>query len=346
MDINHGDEFEFLLVDSFIRCPLQARTLLSAIRLGLIQTLAAPLSPNLLHAISYETGVSPTKLRLLLATLIQGSVVEIVDGQYVLSEAFRRVRKYEDLIAGKIALSCSVVGDYLESLEIFLTNPERFQETSTLFNLFDYSACLEITEESCARTAQWMDYTTVLSKYEARAFIKKVSLAGYERLLDIGGNSGEFAYRLCEAYPKLRGCVADLPVVCHLGSQYMQTLPQLPVPIGFVPWDLRSQAIPGGFDLLTFKSILHDWPEEYVLRLLHEAHEVLSPGGSVVIFERSAWDFSTTPIDFSNLPVALFCDSYRPSGFYLRMLYSREWSSIRSFTLRLDTPFMLLIATR
>jgi SAM-dependent methyltransferase len=337
---------DYLLGDQFIRCPIQASTLISAMRMGVLQRIDACKNTKQLRQFALESGIAYNKLILMLAMLARSGVLDNSDGNYKLTKSFQRALKFTDLIFEKVRFSNLIAEDYLGNTEAFFRGSAWFQESSKIFELFDYSSCIELSKTNLSKTASWMNYTTTLTKYESGAFLSKIDLSGYRRMIDVGGNSGEFAYRLCSAYPCLRAVVADLPVVCHLGKRHLQALQDGQHVVDFMPWDLRQYPLPGGFDLISFKSVLHDWPEDHVIGLLQEAYDSLPLGGSVVIFERQTWDYLKTPIDFSNLPIALFCDSYRDPGIYIRMLLTRAWQSIRVFTLQLDSTFMLLLATK
>ena len=49
-----------------------------------------------------------------------------------------------------------------------------------------------------------------------RALPDVVDLAGRRRMLDVGGNSGEFLLQVCRRNPELQGTVIDLPLVCDV----------------------------------------------------------------------------------------------------------------------------------
>merc|ERR1712228_59389 len=49
--------------------------------------------------------------------------------------------------------------------------------------------------------------------------------------------------------------------------------------------DFFLDAFPSQVDLVFFSNILHDWPEETNMMLLHKAYDSLSDGGRIVISE-------------------------------------------------------------
>lgn len=56
-----------------------------------------------------------------------------------------------------------------------------------------------------------MTITTRLTRHEALVCMKYHDFGQYRRMLDVGGNSGEFALQVCRRHPDLRATVLDLP---------------------------------------------------------------------------------------------------------------------------------------
>jgi SAM-dependent methyltransferase len=199
--------------------------------------------------------------------------------------------------------------------------------------------------ENYQRTRTWMRLTTALTRYEAQAALTVHDFGSARNMLDIGGNSGEFVLQLCRKHPQLRATVLDLPLVCDVGQEHV-----LPEPeherIRFLKGDARSDPIPPGHDLITFKSMLHDWPEEAAGQFLAKAADALVPGGSIVIFERGPLDFSAGLPPFSAIPTLLFFRSYRPASVYVRLLGMLGLRDVEVTELELESPFFLVKATK
>ena len=71
-----------------------------------------------------------------------------------------------------------------------------------------------------------MRFTTALTRYESGACIANHDFSPYERMLDVGGNSGEFALRVCQRHSRLRATVYDLPLVCDIGERHVRAEPE------------------------------------------------------------------------------------------------------------------------
>jgi len=177
-------------------------------------------------------------------------------------------------------------------------------------------------------------YCTCLELYD---------FAGHRRVLDVGGNSGEFLLQLCRRHPQLAGTVFDLPLVCDIGMEHVLGEPE-GSRIGFVKGDVRTDPLPSGHDLVAFKSMLHDWPPSEAERFLARAAHALEPGGSIVIFERGPLCVAATP-GFGLLPILLFFRSYRGPQAYAAQLQTLGLTcEVRE--IQLDTPFFLLAASK
>jgi hypothetical protein len=138
--------------------------------------------------------------------------------------------------------------------------------------------------------------------------------------------------------------VVDLPLVCDIGLEHVLEHPEHPR-IRFLARDVRTQPLPTGFDAISFKSMLHDWPEADALAFLEKAAAAVEPGGRLLLFERGPLEMRSVP-PFSALPVMLFFRSYRPASVYMRHLQALGLQDVQRQDISLDTPFYLVSARR
>jgi ubiquinone/menaquinone biosynthesis C-methylase UbiE len=191
----------------------------------------------------------------------------------------------------------------------------------------------------------WMRLTTALSRYEAEAVEMLHDFSAHQRMLDVGGNSGEFALRLCRRNPGLRATIFDLPMVCEIGMEHVLGEPEHDR-MGFIKGDIRQDALPAGYDLISFKSMLHDWPDKEASLFLAKAVQALPPGGRIVIFERGPMRFKDIAPPMSLLPTLLFFRSYRPASDYRILLGQLGMVDIQSRDIDLDSSFYLVTARK
>ena len=335
---------DFLIIEPYLHDAIQARTLQAAFELGIIDALES------------TDGLSESQLlrgracdaaggRFLLQVLARSGVVHINGATVQLTQTFRSALRFRDLLLTKLQFSELVAADFFNRLPQLLSSSEAFMETSKLFELFDYSRCFEVSPQNCLQAARWMKLTTTLTRYEAPVCIEHFDFSAHQKMLDLGGNSGEFAIQVCCRTPTLQACVADLPVVCHVGTRHVAEQ-QLSERIQFQPLNFTQDPIPTGYDLITCKSVLHDWPDEYAVDIMESVYNALPPGGCFLIFERQQWDFQTEAMPYGSLPVTLFFRSYRKPEFYVSALKDAGFHGVKVQTIRLDLPFLLISAIR
>ena len=223
-------------------------------------------------------------LRLLLDLLAANQVVEQIGDEIGLTPQFRSALRFRELLEAKLDFANLAAPDLIQLFPWLLVDPDRFMQKARIFNLFDYSRCLEPSPENFEATRRWMRFTTFLTRYEAPVCMRHHDFSRYSRMLDVGGNSGEFVLRICKTHPEVRATVFDLPVVCEIGREHVGREPEASR-IDFVKGSALVDPLPTGCDLITFKSILHDWSNDDATRLLTRASEFLGAGGTILIFE-------------------------------------------------------------
>ena len=114
------------------------------------------------------------------------------------------------------------VPDFILGLTDLVADHRHFMARSKMFQLFDYQRAMTVTPENIASTRRWVRMTTALTTHEAQALLERHDFSGDAQLLDVGGNSGEFAIRICAAYPQLNATILDLPVVCRIGEEHVR----------------------------------------------------------------------------------------------------------------------------
>ena len=337
-------ELDFLVVDRFIGSMVQARALKTAFELGLVDRLIEQRSGSA-EALGRALGVDAPGLRLLLDLLSAEGVVEERGGDVRLGKTFLEALRYRDLLEAKLDFAGFSINDFADLFTALIKEPKGFAARARMFQLFDYRRALEPSPENYAQVRAWMRITSTLTRYEARACLELYDFSRHRLALDVGGNSGEFLLQLCRRHAGLAGTVFDLPLVCEVGIEHLLAEPEASR-IGFIKGDLRADRLPSGYDLISFKSMLHDWPAEEAERFLAKAAEALSPGGTVLIFERARPRVREATPPFSLIPTLLFFRSYREPAQYAQWL---EALGLRELVLRevqLDTTFFVLSAKK
>jgi len=357
MESSRADSvFDYLCVDEFLRDIFHARALSLALESGLIDAFIkkGPISFESLTrpGASGSPGSSGSRgstesrgMLLLLKMLADNKVTEEREGSVVLTEKFARALDYRDLMEMKSSLAHLAAHDFLNYFPDFIFRPDLFPRKAKSFRLFAYDRCMDITEENKAAARRWMKITTTLTKYEAPVCMRYHDFGACRNMLDIGGNSGEFALQVCRSYPDIKAHVFDLPLVCEIGREHVKDKPEAGR-ISFIQGNALIDDLRGPYDLIIFKSMLHDWPEKETAHFLARAGRALAPGGTLLIFERAPLEEAGTGFFYSMLPMLIFFHSFRSPGIYAARLKELGFGQMEIKAIQLDTPFFLLKAVK
>lgn len=336
---------DFPRVDRFLESEAAALVLSFALASGLIDRLARR-ADTAAAALAAELGLDPPQFACLSGLLVgAGIAAEPAPGRIALSAAFRAVLPCRDLIEAKLAFAAAASEDLRRHFSAFVADLPAFMAASRTFELFRYDRCFEITPENLEATRRWVAYTTCLTRYEAGPCLDRIEPGRHRRLLDLGGNSGEFAAQACRRAPALAATVFDLPVVCALGRENLAGRPE-GARVAFRPGDMRRDPLPEGHDLVTFKSVLHDWPAEDARGLIARAEHALAPGGRLVIYERAPMRLRERPPGYIQSADLVFQPFFREAGLYTETFAALGLTDCTVRCIDLDTPFHLIEARK
>lgn len=332
------DEREYLCVDDFLRTLVDARALKTALELRLIDHLVARPAATLAE-LTRAFSADGRGVAFLVKLLAANGVVEERHGMIGLSPAFRRALRYRDLLETKLEYGAFVLPDFTALFTTAIADPGAFFRQARTFQLFCYDRALGQGAEDYELTERWMRITTCLTRYEAHVAMRHHDFGRYERILDIGGNSGEFVLQICRRHPGITATVFDLPMVCRIGREHVRRAGESER-ITFVEGSALTDPLPGDRDLVSFKSMLHDWPDAEAGRFVARASAALKPGGTLLIFERGPVEAGDR--SWALIPFLLFFRSFRPPTLYTDRLAALGFRDIRVQTIDLETPFFLV----
>lgn len=342
----HDDDLKgnnpFKLVDRFLETELEARALRSAFGWGWIDRIER--SPTTLVELSALGGMPREAARLPINLLVAAGVLT-PGTPFELTAGFREALACRDLIEARLWFALLAAGDVHDHFELMLTDLGAFMGRAATFDLFRYDRCFVVDADNMAASRPWVQYTSTLTRHEADACWSRISLSGARRLLDLGGNSGEFAWQACRRAPHLQATVFDLPVVVALGQEHLAGRP-CAAQVNFVAGDLRKDCLPSGHDLISFKSVLHDWPDAEAGQFLDAAVSVLVPGGHLLIFERAEMPLDGTRLGFASVANLVFLPFFRTAQFYKDHLTRLGMRVTGHETVELDMPFHLILAEK
>lgn len=320
------------MVNKFLTTEVECRSLALAFDRGVVDDL------DRIDRLPLQSG------QLLMGVLRGAGVVESHDGTRRLSEDFLNALRFRDLLEARLWFCNLVAPDVHGLFEQLLTDIPQFMARSKVFELFRYDRAMEVTEANLAATQRWVSYTTTLTKYEAPAALARLDLSDARRMLDVGGNSGEFARQAVARWPELSATVFDLPVVCELGRRHLAGSAEV-ARVAFRPGDLRKDNLPTGQHVVSFKSVLHDWPDRDARDFLRKAYAALEPGGLLVIFERGEIEVQDR-LPYWMVANLVFLPFFRSSNVYRGWLGELGFEGIEISGVDLEMPFHLIVARK
>jgi SAM-dependent methyltransferase len=135
-----------------------------------------------------------------------------------------------------------------------------------------------IFEEIGVQPERQRRHHRMLESYAAHDYsslIAHLPIHAGDSVLDAGGGTGWLAQQVRARFPGVEVRVGDLPVVVASSSD--DGVQQVALEL-LEPWPLTA-------DVVILARVLHDWPDEVALRILHHARAALRAGGRLVVLE-------------------------------------------------------------
>jgi len=255
-----------------------AKTLLSAIELGLFTALAS--GPLTTEELTSSLGLAPRSARDFFDTLVSLGMLERENDSYrnTAETATFLVRDQPGYIGGMLEMCNERLypfwGCLTEGLRTGLPQNEIKSGGTGLFtSLYGDPVRLRL----------FLGAMTGLSMGASMAIAQKFPWKDYQSVLDVGGAQGGLLVQICLNHPHIKGGNFDLPVVGPIFEEYAASF-GLSERLRFVPGDFFNEPLPS-FDVITMGHILHDWDLEEKRQLLDKAYRALPAGGALIVFE-------------------------------------------------------------
>src|SRR5262245_24167152 len=133
------------------------------------------------------------------------------------------------------------------------------------------------------RLAQFIGAMRAVSAANFTAFAETFDFSGYRTVSDVGGASGQLSCLIAARHPHLRCTSLDLPAVVPIAKRHIAAA-GLSDRVTAAPIDFFADPVPPA-DLITMGMILHDWNLAKKLHLIRAAHAALPDGGAFVAIE-------------------------------------------------------------
>ena len=102
-------------------------------------------------------------------------------------------------------------------------------------------------------------------------------------VVDVGGSYGSICVALARNYPSLRFIVQDRPEVVNVGRQELPR--ELIDRVMFFEHDFFDDQPVKGADVYILRWVLHDWSDQYAIKILRALIPALKTGAKVLINE-------------------------------------------------------------
>jgi len=129
------------------------------------------------------------------------------------------------------------------------------------------------------------EYTWAMHNYASlrgKLLAYYLDTKGCKSLLDIGCGAGTYAFHLGMRNPSLQLYLLDLPEVLEVAKEVHARYP-IENEVHYLPLDASRDEIPGSYDLILASNMLHSFGELERRKLIRRLHDLLTPGGSLVI---------------------------------------------------------------
>jgi hypothetical protein len=133
------------------------------------------------------------------------------------------------------------------------------------------------------RLEQFMDAMAGISHGNFAAFAEKFDFSNYKTMVDVGGATGLLSTLVVKANPQITSTTTDLPAATQIAEKKLKAA-GVTDRVNAQAIDFFKDQIPSA-DVVTMGMILHDWNLENKMMLIRKAYDALPEGGAFVAIE-------------------------------------------------------------
>ncbi|MBA3433253.1 MAG: methyltransferase [Actinobacteria bacterium] len=255
-----------------------SKTLLSAVELGLFTELAR--NPEDADTLRDTLGLHPRSARDFFDALVALGFLVRRDGTYSNAPATDLFldKGKPSYLGGILEMANQRLYGFWDHLTEGLRTGQLQNEAKSGDTPF-----FEALYADPARLNQFLAAMSGLSHAANLAIAQQFPWQDYRTFADIGTAQGDLAVQIAIANPHVSGVGFDLPVVAPVFEAYVEQN-GVQERLDFVAGDFFSDDLPDA-DVLTMGHILHDWGLDEKRTLIRKAHEALSDGGALIVYE-------------------------------------------------------------
>ncbi len=254
-----------------------AKALLSAVELGVFDALAE--GPADLSTLMSKLGLHARSARDFLDALVAMKMLGREDGVYsnTADTDLFLVRGRPSYVGGLLEMANARLYASWGNLTEALKTGQRQSENKEEGDLF---AALYADPE---RLRGFLAAMSGVSAGAAHAIAEKFPWRDYKTFVDVGAAQGMVPVTIARAHPHLSGGGFDLPAVGPIFEEFVAAN-GLADRLRFYAGDFFADALPKA-DVIIMGHILHDWDPAQKRALLKKAHEALTDGGALIVYE-------------------------------------------------------------
>lgn len=261
--------------------------------LGILKTLRRVPSGLTLEEISDKVETSSYGVRVLLEAGLAAGLVRSEDRRYALTKTGAYILSDE-----MTRINMDVVHHCCFQPMYYLEDAIRERKPVGLHKVFGewetlYSALPKLPEPARSSWFQWDHY------YSDAAFPQALPIVferDHRKILDVGGNTGKWAFKCAEYNQNVSVTILDLPAVLTLAKQNIQERGlQGRVTTHAIDLLDHSKPFPGGFDAIWMSQFLVCFAEDDVRKLLERAAAAMKPNTVLYILD-NFWDRQASEI--------------------------------------------------
>jgi O-methyltransferase domain len=247
-------------------------------RLGVADALAT--GPRDADEIAEPTGAhGPTLYRLLRALSVVGVVAELEDRRFTLTPFSEMLRSD---VPGSLRDRATVIGlpfyrdSWTDLYETTRTGESAFDRVHGM-KFFDYLA--EHHEDGEIFDAAMSSVSATLSAGIVAAY----DFTSFSMVVDVGGGRGGLLAAILAANPHLQGVLFDKPAVIA-GAEEVIASAQVADRCKMMSGDFVD-SVPEGGDVYLLNNVIHNWDDDYAVRILGRCRTAMANTGRVLLAE-------------------------------------------------------------
>lgn len=283
-------------------------------------------------------------LKAFLEILASFDVIRIKDNKFGLTDSFRKATANKEYFNARLNYSRLVFSDISTNLGKMIATG-NFLSEGIMRNFWKYPDDKTPSDDKKTKTTErWVKFISALTKFDSDSCIDNYDFSQAKNILELGGNSGEFAIHICRRYENAHIDILDLPDVAKIGNENVRKK-GYSSRITFIPGDFFKDEFPDGKDLIILKSVLVDWEFEKARIILKKCYDSLGYGGKILICEHEKIDLKQKGEIEKNIIFWNFLKYLKDKKFYESLLAEIGFKEINSESIN-ETEFMVISARK